>query len=86
MNTSPTPVTIYQGTTLGQFTPVSELLLVKLQQSLLPATYSASIPADIDLAGSVLSPDQKRELLKLFKLVQGFIRYCYWIPRPYLIG
>ena len=65
MNTSPTPVTIYQGTTLGQFTPVSELLLVELQQSPLPATYSPAIPADIDLAGSVLSPDQKRELLKL---------------------
>ena len=59
MNTSPTPVTIYQGMTLGQFTPVSELLLVESQQPPLPATYSPAIPADIDLAGSVLSPDQK---------------------------
>ena len=65
MNTSPTPLTIYQGTTLGQFTLVSELLLVESQQPPLPATYSPAIPADIDLTGSVLSPDQKQELLKL---------------------
>ena len=62
MNTSPTPVTNYQGATLGQFTPVSELLLV---ESPLPATYSPAIPADIDLGGSASSPNQKQELLKL---------------------
>ena len=65
MNTSPTPVTIYQSTTLGQFTPLSELLLVESQQRPLPAASSPATAANIDLAGSVLSPDQKQGLLKL---------------------
>ena len=65
INTSPTPVTIYQGTTLGQFTPLSELLLVESQQPPLPTASSQATAADIDLAGSVLSPDKKQGLLKL---------------------
>ena len=58
-------MTIYQGTTLGQFTPLSELLLVESQQ---PASSAASSPttlSDIDLTGSALSPDQQQELFTL---------------------
>lgn len=65
MNTSPIPVTIYQSTTLGQFTPLSELLLVESQQ---PASLTASPPttlSDVDLTGSTLSPDQQQELFTL---------------------
>ena len=65
MNISPTPVTIYQGTTLGQFTPLSELLLVESQQPASPATSSPTTLSDIDLTGSVLSPDQQQELFTL---------------------
>ena len=64
MNTSPTPVTIYQGTTLGQFTPLSELLLVESQQPASPATSSPTL-SDVDLSESALSPNQQQELLVL---------------------
>jgi len=64
VNTSPSPVTIYQSTTLGQFTPLSELLLVESQ---LPASPSSdSLPlSDIDLSDSELSSDQQQQLLAL---------------------
>ena len=65
MNISPIPVTIYQGTTLGKFTPLSELLLVESQQPASPATSSPTTLSDIDLTGSVLSPDQQQELFTL---------------------
>ena len=64
MNTSPTPVTIYRGTTLGQFTPLSELLLVESQQPASPATSSPTL-SDVDLSESALSPNQQQELLAL---------------------
>ena len=65
MNISSTPMTIYQGTNLGQFTPFSELLLVESQQPALPAASSPTTLSDIDLTGSVLSPDQQQELFTL---------------------
>ena len=58
MNINPTPVTIYQSTTLGQFTPLSELLLVDSQQPGCNLT-------DIDLTASELSPNQQQQLLTL---------------------
>lgn len=66
MNINPTPVTIYQCTTLGQFTPLSELLLVDSQQ---PASLSTtSFPlSDIDLSASELFPTQQQELLTLLQ-------------------
>ena len=64
MNTNPTPVTIYQGTTLGEFTPLSELLLVESHPPASPVANSPTL-SDIDLSESALSPEQQQELLAL---------------------
>ena len=64
MNTSPTPVTIYQNTTLGLYTPISELLLVESHQPP-PSDVASSQPPDIDLSASELSSTQQKELLAL---------------------
>ena len=65
MNNSPTIMKIYQGTTPGQFTPLSELLLVESQQPPSPAASSTTTLSDFNLTGSALSPDQQQELFTL---------------------
>ena len=64
MNTNPTPVTIYQGTILGEFTLLSELLLVESHPPASPVANSPTL-SDIDLSESALSPEQQQELLAL---------------------
>ena len=64
VNTSPSPVTIYRGTTLGQFTPLSELLLVESQPPASPSSDSFPL-SDINLSDSELSYNQQQELLAL---------------------
>ena len=64
VNTSPTPMTNYKGTTLGEFMPLSEVLLVESQQ--LASSYTASLPlSGINLSESELSPHQHQQLLAL---------------------
>ena len=70
MNINPTPVTIYQSTTLGQFTPLSELLLVDSQQPTSLGVTSFPV-SDIDLTSSELSPTQQQELLALLQDYSG---------------
>ena len=67
MNISPTAITIYSATKLGEFTPLTELLLVEsLQQQPCQRTLS-TIPATlgIDFTHSTLSPSQQQDLLTL---------------------
>ena len=61
-------MTIHQGTTLGEFTPLSELLLVELYPPGLPAAYSPTL-SNIYLSESALSPEQQLELLALLCVI-----------------
>ena len=70
MNITPTPVTIYQSTTLGQFTSLSELLLVDSQQPTSLGVTSFPV-SDIDLISSELPPTQQQELLALLQDYSG---------------
>ena len=65
MNISPTAVTIYQGTKLGQFTPLTELLLIDSPQPSQPPSTTSSALTDVDLSQSELSPTQQQDLLAL---------------------
>lgn len=67
INLSPTTVTIYQGTKLGEFTPQTELLLVESpqQQQQQPSKLTSSTLPDVDLAHCTLSPKQQQDLLAL---------------------
>ena len=65
MNISPTPLTIHQGTTLGEYTPLAVLLLIDSTcPDHLPST-AASALTDIDLSTCALSPTQQQQLLAL---------------------
>ena len=62
MNISPAATTIYKGTKVGTITPLSELLMVEsIEQPFFPQ----SVPPNIDLTDTDLSPDQLQELLAL---------------------
>ena len=64
MNMSPTSVKLYQGTKIGEATPLADVCLVETQNSNLPALNTCELP-DIDLTGSTMSPAQHQELLAL---------------------
>ena len=67
MNISPTAATIYSGTKLGEFTPLTELLLVELPQQQPCQETLSTIPAMLDnnFTHSTLSPSQQQDLLTL---------------------
>lgn len=70
MNISPTSVTIYQGTKLGEVTPLADICLIETQH---PPSPAAAIPVlpDIDLTESTISPTQKGKLLALLQQYNG---------------
>ena len=49
MHISPTPLTIYQGTKLGEYTPLAELLLIDTPHSRHPPAPTSALP-DVDLS------------------------------------
>ena len=61
MNVSPTPLTIHQGTKLGEYTPLAELLLIDSSH---PPASTSALP-DVNLSQCELSPTQQQELLAL---------------------
>ena len=67
MNISPTPLTIHQGTKLGEYTPLAELLLVDSAGPGHPPSTGASALTDIDLSTCELSPTQQQQLLALLQ-------------------
>ena len=64
MNISPTPLTIYQGTKLGEYIPLTELLLIDTPHSSHPPAPTSTLP-DVNLSQCELSPTQQQELLAL---------------------
>ena len=64
MNISPTPLTIHQGTKLGEYTPLAELLLIDTPHSSHPPASTSALP-DVNLSQCELSPTQQQELLAL---------------------
>ena len=67
MNISPTPVTTYQGTKIGEITPLADIHLVETQHSPSPAPTSIPVLSDIDLTESPISSTQKQQLLALLQ-------------------
>ena len=67
INISPTAVTIYGGAKLGEFTPLTDLLLVESPQQQPCQQGTSTIPPmlDIDFTHSALSPSQQQDLLTL---------------------
>ena len=57
MHISLTPLTIYQGTKLGEYTPLAELLLIDTPHSRHPPAPTSALP-DVDLSQCKLSPNQ----------------------------
>lgn len=66
MNISPTPLTIHQGTKLGEYTPLAELLLIDTPDSSHSPAPTSILP-DVDLSQCELSPTQQQELLALLR-------------------
>ena len=65
MNVSPTPLTIHQGTKLGEYTPPAELMLINSTTSThLPLPIESTLCV-VDLSQCNLSPAQKQKLLDL---------------------
>ena len=65
VNASATPTTVYKGTKLGIFAPISKVHPINLVQEGEPPMETGSTPPDIDLAGTDLSPSEQQQLLNL---------------------
>ena len=65
VNASPTPTTVYKGTKLGTFAPISQVHPINAVQEGEPPMETGSTPPDIDLAGTDLSPSEQQQLLNL---------------------
>ena len=65
VNISPQDVTLYEGTTLGHFTPLQELLTIDTDCPSTTSQPSTTDRVDIDLSSSCLSSAQKQELQQL---------------------
>ena len=65
VNASPTPTTVYKGTKLGTFAPISQVRPINVVQEGEPLMETGSTPPDIDLAGTDLSPSEQQQLLNL---------------------
>ena len=66
-NSSPTPVKLFHGTKIGQFTPLEQVQVVDTVQE--QTQHATPFPSDIDLSTSSLSAPQKEELLHRFSHV-----------------
>ena len=64
-NASPTLTTVYKGTKLGTFAPISKVHPINVVQEGEPPMETGSTPPDIDLAGTDLSPSEQQQLLNL---------------------
>ena len=67
MNISPTPLTIHQGTKLGEYTPLADLLLIDSTCPDHLPSIAAFALTDIDLSTCELSPTQQQQLLALLQ-------------------
>ena len=56
-NSSPTPVKLFHGTNIGQFTPLEQVQVVDTVQE--QSQHATPFPSDIDLSTSSLSAPQK---------------------------
>ena len=64
-NASPTPTTVYNGTKLGMFAPISQVHPINVVQEGEFPMETGSTPPNIDLAGTDLSPIEQQQLLNL---------------------